>query len=95
MRWLCATDALPPFSEDALKKYASDQPNPKSPLRKAVTNARATLWAIYPGQEPKELSGEVSIFRKEIDAQLNVLKEGYRPRGRQRREAVQGWRRKG
>ncbi|MHB1425015.1 MAG: caspase family protein [Gemmataceae bacterium] len=71
-------DALPPFSAEALKKYEGDQPNADSPLRKAVQHARAALWAIYPGQEPKELSGEVSILRQQIGAQLNVLKEGYR-----------------
>ncbi len=71
-------DALPPFSAESLKKYEGDRPNPDSPLRKAVKNARAVLWAIYPGTEPKELSAEVSRMRQRIGVQLNVLKEGYR-----------------
>lgn len=71
-------DALPPFSVNALKKYQGDMPNPESPLRKAVKNARAALWAIYPGQAPKELGGDVSIMRQKIGVQLNVLRDGYR-----------------
>ena len=75
-------DALPPFPVDALKKYQGGEPNPNSPLRKAVKNARAALYAIYPSQEPKDLSGEVSQMRGKIRIQLDVLKEGYRaPRG--------------
>src|SRR5262249_27218912 len=43
-------DALPPFSVKALQKYQSDTPNPDSPLRKAVKDARVVLWTIYPGE---------------------------------------------
>jgi hypothetical protein len=71
-------DALPPFSVDALKKYQGDVPNPESPLRKAVKNARAVLWAVYPAQEPKDLSADVSVLRSKIGVQLNVLRDGYR-----------------
>jgi hypothetical protein len=71
-------DALPPFPDDAIKKYLTDAPKADSPLRKAVKEARAVLWAIYPGQEPRDLSGEVSILRQRIGVQLNVLRDGYR-----------------
>lgn len=71
-------DALPPFSVEALKKYQGDVPNPESPLRKAIKNARAVLWAIYPSQGPKELSGDISVMRSKIGVQLNVLRDGYR-----------------
>jgi hypothetical protein len=72
-------DALPPFSVEALQKFQGDKPNPDSPLRKAVKNARAVLWAIYPGgNEPRDLGGEVNRLRQKIRVQLNVLKEGYR-----------------
>jgi len=71
-------DALPPFSADMLKKYEGDKPNPESPLRKAVKNARATLWAIYPGAEPKEVSGEVGPIRARVKVKLDVLRDGYR-----------------
>ncbi len=71
-------DALPPFSAEVLKKYQADKPNPDSPLRKAVTKARATLWAIYPGQEPKDLREEVRPIREQVRVRMNVLKEGYR-----------------
>jgi hypothetical protein len=74
-------DALPPFSVEALQKYQGDTPNPDSPLRKAVKDARAALWAIYPGEAPEKLSNEVAQLRKKIPFQLNVLKEGYRAPG--------------
>ncbi len=74
-------DALPPFHAAALKKYEDDKPNPNSPLRKAVADARATLWAIYPGKEPHQLSGEVSMIRHKYPVRLDVLKEGYRAPG--------------
>ncbi len=71
-------DALPPFSKEVLKKYADDSPDPNSPLRQAVTNARAVLWAIYPGQAPKSLRAEVKVMREKYPVQLNILKDGYR-----------------
>lgn len=71
-------DALPPFAEEALKQFEGGQVKADSPLRKAVENARAVLWAIYPGEEPQDLRGEVSQLRKDIGVQLTVLKEGYR-----------------
>jgi hypothetical protein len=71
-------DALPPFSAEALKKYEDDKPNPNSPLRPAVQNARAILWALYPSQEPSRLSGEVSVMRQKYPVRLDVLKDGYR-----------------
>ncbi len=74
-------DALPPFDIAALKKYDDDKPNPNSPLRQAVQNARAILWAIYPSQEPRQLKGEVSIMRQKYRERLDVLKEGYRAPG--------------
>jgi hypothetical protein len=74
-------DALPPFSVEALQKYQGDKPNPDSPLRKAVKNARAALWAIYPGEAPEKLNKEVTQLRGKIRVQLNVLKDGYRAPG--------------
>jgi hypothetical protein len=72
-------DALPNFSPEVLQKYQADTSDPKSPLRKAVKQARAVLWAMYPGgAEPKELSEEVEQWRKRIKIQLNVLRDGYR-----------------
>jgi hypothetical protein len=71
-------DALPPFSVEALQKYQGDTPNPESPLRKAVQNARVVLWAIYPGSEPEKLRNEVAARRGKIGVQLTVLKDGYR-----------------
>ncbi len=72
-------DALPPFSVEVLQKYQGDKANPNSPLRKAVKNARAVLWAIYPGgSEPRELADEVNRLRGKIKLQLNVLRDGYR-----------------
>lgn len=71
-------DALPPFSPNALKKYEDDSSDPNSPLRQAVKNARAVLWAIYPGNAPKPLSAEVSMMRQRYPVQLNILKDGYR-----------------
>jgi hypothetical protein len=70
-------DALPPFPVEGLKKYEGGESQPGSPLRKTVKNARAVLWAVYPGEEPKDLSGDVSQLRARIRVQLNVLKEGY------------------
>src|SRR5262249_31256548 len=70
-------DALPPFSAEVLKKYQDDKPNPDSPLRKAVTKARATLWAIYPGQEPMDLRAEVRPIREMVPLRLNQLKDYY------------------
>jgi hypothetical protein len=70
-------DALPPFSADVLKKYRDDKPNPDSPLRKAVTKARATLWAIYPGQEPKDLRSAVGPIRAQYKVRLNNLPNYY------------------
>jgi hypothetical protein len=70
-------DALPPFPVESLRKYQGDQPNPDSPLRKAVKNARAVLWAIYPGGEPEKLRTEVGTRRQDIGVQLTVLKDGY------------------
>jgi hypothetical protein len=66
-------DALPSFSAEVLKKYRDDKPNPDSPLRKAVTKARATLWAIYPGQEPKELQSAIGPIRAQYKVRLNDL----------------------
>jgi hypothetical protein len=75
-------DALPPFSAEALKKYEDDKPDANSPLSKAVENARAILWAIYPGREPHPLSAEVGKMRQKYQrVQLDVLKEGYRAPG--------------
>jgi hypothetical protein len=74
-------DALPPFPVEALQQYEGEKANPDSPLRKAVKNARAVLWAIYPSVEPKELSGDISRLRARIRVQLNVLKDGYRAPG--------------
>jgi hypothetical protein len=71
-------DALPPFSAQTLKKYQDDSPNPNSPLRQAVINARAVLWAIYPGQAPASLSVEAAMARRKYPVTLDVLKEGYR-----------------
>lgn len=71
-------DALPPFSKEALKEYEDDSPDSNSPLRQAVTKARAVLWAIYPGQAPKSLSAEVRTMRQGDLPQLNILKDGYR-----------------
>ncbi len=76
-------DALPAFSADTLKKYEGDKPegdkpDADSPLRKAVKNARATLWAIYPGAEPKDVSGEVEQIRAHVRVKLDVLRDGYR-----------------
>jgi len=78
-------DALPPFPAASLKKYEDDSPNPNSPLRPAVTNARAILWAIYPdpGQAPQSLKVEVLKARRDYPVNLNILKDGYRaPAGR-------------
>jgi len=75
-------DALPNFAPEVLQKYQADKSDPKSPLRKAVKQARAVLWAIYPGgNEPKELSDEVNRLRGKIKVQLNVLRDGYRAPG--------------
>lgn len=74
-------DALPPFPAEALKKFADDPPNPNSPLRTAVTNARAMLWAIYPGPAPQSLHVEVAMARRKCPVQLSVLKDGYRAPG--------------
>jgi len=71
-------DALPPFSPEVLRKYEDDSFDPNSPLRQAVTNARAVLWAIYPGQAPKSLRAEVSAMREKYPVRLNILKDGYR-----------------
>lgn len=71
-------DALPPFPAESLKKYEDDPPNPNSPLREAVTKARAMLWAIYPGEPPKSLRADVAAARRKCSVQLNVLKDGYR-----------------
>ncbi len=71
-------DALPPFSPDVLKKYEDEPSDPNSPLRQAVRNARAVLWAIYPGRPPKTLRAEVSAMREKYPVQLNILKDGYR-----------------
>ena len=57
-------DALPPFPVDALEEIPGRRAGSNSPLRKAVKNARAALYAIYPSQEPKDLSGEVSQMRQ-------------------------------
>ncbi len=72
-------DALPAFSPNKLKKYEEESSDPSSPLRQAVTNVRAILWAIYPGQAPSKLNAEVSMMQQRYDhVQLNVLKDGYR-----------------
>jgi hypothetical protein len=71
-------DALPSFSPTTLKKYEDDPSDPNSPLPQAVKNARAMLWAIYPGRAPKSLTAEVSGIRQNIHEQLNILKDGYR-----------------
>jgi hypothetical protein len=72
-------DALPPFPAKSLQKYEDDAPNPNSPLRQAVTKARAILWAIYPGQPPRTVSAQANMVRKDYDGvQLNILKDGYR-----------------
>jgi hypothetical protein len=81
-------DALPPFSPNTLKKYEDNPPDPNSPLHKAVKNARAMLWAIYPGRAPKSLTAEVSRMRQNIHEQLNVLKDGYRAPAGGRAETV-------
>jgi hypothetical protein len=75
-------DVLPPFAAKTLKEYEDDSANANSPLRQAVTKARAILWAIYPGSPPKTLSVEVNMARRNYDGvQLNILKEGYRAPG--------------
>jgi hypothetical protein len=70
-------DALPPFSADMLQKYQNDPPDAESPLPKAIKDARAALWAIYPSDEPRALSAEVRPIREMVRVRLNVLKEGY------------------
>jgi hypothetical protein len=74
-------DALPAFSAEILKKYQDDKPNSDSPLRKAVTKARATLWAIYPAQEPKDLHSAVGPIREQYKVRLNNLPDYYRAPG--------------
>jgi hypothetical protein len=70
-------DALPPFPEEALKKYEGDKPNPDSKLRQAVHKARAALWAIYPAEAPRGMAGEVQKFRQVARGDLSVVRDGY------------------
>jgi hypothetical protein len=69
-------DALPPFPEEALKKYEDDKPNPDSKLREAVHKARLALWAIYPSGEPGDLAAEVQKMRLTVKT-LAVVRDGY------------------
>ncbi len=85
-------DALPPFPVEALKKYEGGESNPDSPLRKAVKNARAVLWAIYPGEEPKELkrARSASCEDRFASSSTSSRRAIVHRRRRQRRDAVQG-----
>lgn len=79
-------DALPPFRMDVLNKYKDEKSDAESPLRKAVQNARVTLWAIFPGKgtsdepgaEPKELQSAIDPMRQRIKFTLERLRDGYR-----------------
>jgi hypothetical protein len=70
-------DALPPFKAEVLKKYEDDGEK-DSPLRQAVRNARALLWAIFPSGEPPELVAEVNQARRTVKGNLTVLQDGFR-----------------
>jgi hypothetical protein len=71
-------DALPPFDADVLKKYDDDKGTDDSPLRKAVRNARALLWAVSTSGAPANLNPEVDAARQKLKFNLSVLAEGFR-----------------
>jgi hypothetical protein len=70
-------DALPPFDSAVPGRYA-DEGEADSPLRKAVQNARAVLWAVSPEVEPPALGAEVRGVRQKLRVNLSVLQEGFR-----------------
>ncbi len=72
-------DALPPFDPKVLQKYQDDTGADDSPLRKAVRNARALLWALSSGGEPRNIAAEVENLRARLKVMLvNVLQDGFR-----------------
>jgi hypothetical protein len=72
-------DALPPFDPKVLKKYEDDSGTDDSPLRKAVRQARALLWAVSSGSEPSNLRAEVQSARTKLKGTLlTILQDGFR-----------------
>ena len=68
---------LPPFPEKKLAKYG-ESGETDSPLKKAVRKTRLLLWAVSGSPPPDSLKEEVEAFRKEVKADLTVLRDGYR-----------------
>jgi hypothetical protein len=69
-------NALPPFAPDAMKKYEDEGPA-DSPVRKAVRNARAHLWALT-GGSPPDLIAEVDKAKAKMGPNgLNILQDRF------------------
>jgi hypothetical protein len=72
-------DALPPFDPKILKKYEDDSGTDDSPVRKAIRQARAVLWAVSSGGAPANLQAEVQSARGKLKGQLiTILQDGFR-----------------
>ena len=69
-------EALPPFPPDKLAAYAPG--GDMTDLRKAVLNAREVIWALNTAAPPPALRDGVEKIRKDINANLSILKDGYR-----------------
>jgi hypothetical protein len=68
---------LPPFSPEALKKYAGQVP-PDSRLRKAVREARVALWAVSNATAPGDLQADVLALRKKLPGDLaSIMRDRY------------------
>jgi hypothetical protein len=72
-------EALPPFDAAVLAKYDDDKGADDSPVRKAIRNARALLWAVSTSGAPRSLgAAEVAEARAKLKFNLTVLAEGFR-----------------
>jgi hypothetical protein len=68
-------ELFPPPRPAAMKGHEATER--MSPLREAVRKARVTLWALTPGEPPAALAGPVADMRKNLGADLTVLRDRY------------------
>lgn len=71
-----AADQLPPFPEEALKKYEDGDLPADSPVRKAIHEARVLIWGVSSATPPAELEKDVRAFRQKLGtAEGRMLRE--------------------
>jgi hypothetical protein len=71
-----AFSVLPTFTAETMKKY-DDGGDPNAPLRKAVRQARAVLWAISTYTPPGELGADIEAVKAKLKVSLDIKRDYY------------------